>query len=290
VIVPIASIERAHDSRPRAKADRFLAALRAGDFAFLATMRASLVVAHPDDETIAFGGHLPKLPNTVVVHITDGAPRDEVDARAAGCSDWRAYADLRRGELEAAMAEARIAKPRLLSLPVPDKEAAYHLTYIAEQLADVLERETTAIVLTHAYEGGHADHDATAFGVHAAAALLQKRARRAPAVVDMPFYHWRGDALVPLSFPPVPAVASVKIPLSGTALRTKRRMLAAYKSQRAFLGQFEASCERFRVAPDYDFTLPANGGAVGYPRITPSIDGARWRLLICEALTTLGLS
>ena len=65
-----------------------------------------LVVAHPDDETIGLGGHLRLLPNARIVHVTDGAPRDLRDARAYGFDGWEDYAQARRRELEAAMAEA----------------------------------------------------------------------------------------------------------------------------------------------------------------------------------------
>jgi len=48
---------------------------------------AMAVVAHPDDETVGAGALLDRLDDVVVVHVTDGAPRDLADARSAG---WRA--------------------------------------------------------------------------------------------------------------------------------------------------------------------------------------------------------
>ena len=55
--------------------------------------------------------------------------------------------------------------------------------------ADTDPKQLDAVVLTHAYEGGHPDHDAVAFAVHRAAR------RTSAAVVEMPFYHAGPDGV-----------------------------------------------------------------------------------------------
>ena len=46
---------------------------------------ALIVAAHPDDETIGMAGQLPGLARrAVIVHVTNGAPRNPADAHAAG--------------------------------------------------------------------------------------------------------------------------------------------------------------------------------------------------------------
>src|SRR6185437_9724842 len=52
-------------------------------------------------------------------------------------------------------------------------------------------------VFTHAYEGGHPDHDAVAFAVHAACRLSDIP----PAIVEMPYYHRQDGRLITGEFP-----------------------------------------------------------------------------------------
>jgi len=46
-------------------------------------MSVLVVVAHPDDETIGAGAMLASLDDVHVVHLTDGAPGDHTEVRAA---------------------------------------------------------------------------------------------------------------------------------------------------------------------------------------------------------------
>jgi N-acetylglucosamine malate deacetylase 2 len=255
-------------------ADRFLSLLAARDAPRIPSDRVAIIVAHPDDETIGVGGQLSRLAEATIVHVTDGAPRRH--------SDPAAYGQLRRRELEAAMALVGIPAHACIALGISDQEASLHLAELAERLAALLSERRIEIVLTHPYEGGHPDHDATAFAVHTACGLLSRRGKTAPAIIEMAFYHAGAEGLCPQSFVPAAAGETVVVSLSPDAWALKQRMLAAHASQTSVLEQFGAQVERFRAAPRYDFGLPPNGGAVHYEECDWGMTPARWCMLASE--------
>src|SRR5690606_27952356 len=81
-----------------------------------------VVVAHADDEVVGLGGQLARLSGVRLIHVTDGAPRNLFDARAAGFERWEDYALARCEELHAALALAGIAPTHTEQLGVPDQE------------------------------------------------------------------------------------------------------------------------------------------------------------------------
>ena len=252
----------------------------------LAAERVALIVAHPDDETIGAAGILPHLGDVSILHVTDGAPRSPDDARAAGCATREEYASLRRRELVAALAEAGIAAGRAHELGITDQEASLELAGIARHIAAMMEERRPSLVLTHTYEGGHPDHDATAFGVHAACALTDP----APIVYEFPLYRAgvAGDMLVG-SFLPQVGVAPLTIELCDDARSRKQRMYACYASQQHMLRNFPIGVESFRPAPRYDFTCPPHPGQLFYEQFQWGMTGERFRALVREALAELGI-
>src|SRR5947208_1422367 len=65
--------------------------------------RVMIVVAHPDDETIGMGAQLCRFHDALLIHVTDGAPRDGRDAAAHGFRNIGDYALARRAELRDAL-------------------------------------------------------------------------------------------------------------------------------------------------------------------------------------------
>jgi N-acetylglucosamine malate deacetylase 2 len=251
--------------------------------------RTAIVVAHPDDETIGIGAHLARLRGVRVVHLTDGAPADMADARANGIATRQGYAAARRAELSAAMALAGIPPSQLVALGVADQQAAYALPALARRLAGLFETLGLEIVLTHPFEGGHPDHDATCFAVHAAASLLARRHVSPPALLEMAFYHCDGSCLRTQRFPAACATDEWRFALSDADWARKQRMLAAFVTQHHTLSLFTDRCERLRIAPAYDFIRLPNNGRLYYERFPWGLTGAAWQTCAVAALSDLGL-
>lgn len=252
--------------------------------------RVAVIAAHPDDETVGAGGHLPLLPDPVVLTVTDGAPRGSDDIAAAGCADVGEYAALRRRELADAMALAGIPAARLECFGIGDQQAARNMARLALRLAEWLGERQVGLVLTHPYEMGHPDHDAVALAVHAAAALLARAGRTPPRVVEFTSYH-RGpdDRFIEGVFAPGhPPGEAFQLPKVASTL--KRRMIGAFPSQSRVLSGFRVESERFRTAPVYDFTAPPHGQGAYYDMFGWGLRSDEWAVLVKEALDTLGIS
>lgn len=249
-----------------------------------------MVFAHPDDESVGIGGNLAKLDAVWFVCVTNGAPRDSTDARRAGCFSREEYAQRRRKEMCAAVREARHDPGRITFLDVDDQEASTNLVHITRAVGANIAAIRPDIVITHPYEGGHPDHDATAFAVHAAIAARRAHGAVAPPILEMTSYHGSGGGLVFGDFLPDTGPRPITISLGVEARKRKRRLLACHESQTYLLEKIPVECERLRRAPNYDFTQPPHPGRLFYEYFPWGMTGERWRQLAATALSELGLN
>jgi LmbE family N-acetylglucosaminyl deacetylase len=246
-----------------------------------------VVGAHPDDETAFAGFRLPRLAAAQFVCVTNGSPRDGVDAARNGLTA-DGYAHARARELQEVLGSCGIGPGQIRILGYTDQEAALHLAEITRLLAALFQERGIEAVLTHPYEGGHPDHDATAFAVHAAAALLAQRGQRAPGIVEMACYHEGKEGLRAGAFLGVGPDDTI-IHLSPEEQARKRALLDRFVTQRHTLPYLPVAVECFRRAQAYDFLQPPHAGPLHYERQPWGMTGERFRALVAQALQELGL-
>lgn len=224
-----------------------------------------ILVAHPDDEAVAFGGLLQYIHHPTVVFATDGAPRHHFFWKS--CSSREAYAEIRRQECSAALQFMRsgpIFLGDLMSSCIPDQELFRYLSRAAGVLQELVLDIKPDYILSLAYEGGHPDHDTCCF-------LACCAGRRAHIPVwESPLYHRRLNGSFATQVFAQPTGQEEVLQVTGDFLVRKVKMLEAYESQKKILAGFRPETETFRPVARYDFRRPPlpfrlNYEAWGFP-------------------------
>ncbi|MCU7495057.1 MAG: PIG-L family deacetylase [Ignavibacteria bacterium] len=273
------------DSRAENNADSDVLEFFCGNEDIL--LKTAIIAAHPDDEVIGASSRLPLLKNVYIVHTTDGAPRNMLDARASGFHNLSDYAAARRKELFSALEIAGVPPNRCLELGFKDQEASFNLIELSKRLEELLRELRPEIILTHAYEGGHPDHDSTAFAVHTACASIYGKGFAPPLIVEFTSYHDSRGSIVTSEFLSGIEARTCTILLSEEEKAIKKRMVDCFVTQKNVLTLFKTEKEAFRFAPAYDFIKPPHEGTLYYEHFDWGIDGKSWRRLAAEALELL---
>ena len=209
----------------------------------------AMLVAHPDDEVIAFGALMQRMKKAVVIYATDGAPRDPYFWRDYGSRE--AYAEVRRQEARRALAIVNAEAVFLADCVeggIADQELFRRLPQAAKALNEIVTELSPDCLLTLAYEGGHPDHDACCF-----LASQLGRERRIP-VWESPLYHRNFNGSGAVQTFPQSTGKEIDLKTEGEPLRKKLEMFHIYKSQHLVLDGFRPDIEQFRPVLDYDFT------------------------------------
>ena len=210
--------------------------------------RPLILVAHPDDESLACGGLLQRVETALVIFATDGAAPGFGGERIAGT--LKAYSDARF--LEASRALARVPNVFFQRLTKPDRSYFVEV-HVFEELPEAFACLCTAArsfspdaIISHAYEGAHLDHDACSFlATHTAAKL-------ALPYFEFPLYWLDANrTVIRQKFRDSATSAAneiIELRLSESEIDRKRKMLFEYHTQRGTVSSFAVDVERFRLA------------------------------------------
>jgi LmbE family N-acetylglucosaminyl deacetylase len=223
--------------------------------------RTLVLVAHPDDECIAFGALLQRIREPIVVFATNGSPQDPYFWQQYGSRE--AYAGLRREEAFRSMHAAGVKDVIFLpDMPggeeLVDQELFRHLRSAHSLLVELARRRMVQALLTLAYEGGHPDHDSCSFLAAQLAKQFNIPCWETPLYHRLPdgsgvFQRFLGDASEAVDVKPTAAEQSAK-----------REMCLAYLSQGDFLAHFDVTNEHVRPQPAYNFAQPPHDGMTNY--------------------------
>jgi LmbE family N-acetylglucosaminyl deacetylase len=237
-----------------------------------------IVAAHPDDETLGAGGHFHEWSPILIVHVTSGAP--------ASRTDREAYRDVRRRELYCALNVAGVPPSNRFQLGGEDQGTSFYLAQFARELSAVIGQTKPSLILTHPYEGGHPDHDSTAWITQAALRLsgVDSQLAEFASYHNNPPYQ---EALMTVGTFLPGGPPEVVVSLTDLQIALKQRMLNCFESQREMVIRFPGDQERFRLAPAYDFGQPPHPGLPFYDSQDWGIRSEEWRRLAMQATAEL---
>lgn len=188
---------------------------------------------------------------SLVVFATDGAPPHYGFEKQFGT--LANYSKVRFQEAAAALSHIPTSSFQRLTKPdgsyFVDQHLFHDLHHALASLLTIARQFSPDAMISHAYEGGHIDHDACSFILkHAATALSLAR-------FELPLYwvdekgkamvqRFRDSGSVPMDFH-----------LTPEEIVSKQAMLAEYKTQPELASAFPPDTEQIRAAVRTDFSV-----------------------------------
>lgn len=217
-----------------------------------------VLVAHPDDETLAMSVPLPLLNGLTLVHASDGSSGGDATARLA--------------ELADALDRLGCAPHRRIALEGPDGALIDAAGRLIDRMMPIVAEAD--IVVTHDFEGGHPDHDACALIGQRACKALPMAQR--PLRLCFPLYRLGPGGVLTTRFAAEPVAGALRLRLSAAEADRKRAALSAFASQRHVVGRFPLDVEELAVAKEIDVAQPRPTETVLFARGDPAQERS-WR-------------
>jgi N-acetylglucosamine malate deacetylase 2 len=232
----------------------------------VAGCRIALLVAHHGDEIIGVGAQLPRWASDLTcVYATDGSPAGGPEPRTAGFSDRHLYARARAEESRDALRIAGIAWSQVREFGFTDRSLVYRLEDLDRAVQRFVADLQPDIILTHAFEGGHPDHDALSL-VARSVAHQSLHHGRAVAILEFAGYAKGPDGtLVTNRFVGPPDAPAHRLPVRAGDRRRKTLMVQSFRTPQLTLAPSDTGEEWLRAAPAYDYRQPPNGAGLVRP-------------------------
>ena len=200
-----------------------------------------VLAAHPDDETIACAGLLQRASSAQVVFAVDGAPRHYGFEKKFGSLQNYSFARFR--EASRALSFLTHCSFRRLAAEdgtsFSDQHLFLSLPFAFLSLQRFAREFSPDLLVSHAFEGGHIDHDACyflarqlalSFGLPMFIFPLYWKSAQGQDV----FQQFRGNR-----------DGEFALQLSSHELQVKRRMFREYRTQQRLTAVFSPETERF---------------------------------------------
>ena len=248
----------------------------------MSARRILVLAPHPDDEVVGCCAAIARAraagDAVFALYLTTGVPAADVEW------PWRRArhaARVQRRRREALAVARRLGLEVAEMSDWPSRTLKRRLREAREWIRRAVARHAIDTVWTPAYEGGHADHDAT----NVVASTLDSGVR----VVEFAEYSYRGGAVRRQELDP-PSRDDVVLALTAAERARKRRLLAEYASERANLTYVGVTHERLRPLPAHDYARPPHPPPLFYQRFHwlpfrhPRVDFTRpWEISVAAA-------